>query len=79
MPTSSPQVAYRETTPILPSARAVQAPDGGRGMYGDVELTAEPLPPGTGIQFEWKDRRGTVPRGVRPASRRGVREASREA
>src|SRR3989442_12675285 len=48
---------------------------GGRGMYGDVELIAEPLPPGSGIQFEWKMVGGTVPREYATAVESGVREA----
>jgi elongation factor G len=44
-------------------------------MYGDVELTVEPLPPGTGIQFEWKIVGGTVPREYAAAVEAGAREA----
>src|SRR5690349_10119889 len=58
-----PQVAYREW--ITPPARArdpFRRQTGGRGMYGAVELTVEPLAPGTGIQFEWKIVGGSVPR-----------------
>jgi len=71
-----PQVAYRET--ITQSSRArepFKRQTGGRGMYGDVELTAEPLPPGTGIQFEWKIVGGTVPREYARPVEEGVREA----
>jgi elongation factor G len=71
-----PQVAYRET--ITQSSRArdpFKRQTGGRGMYGDVELTAEPLPPGSGIQFEWKIVGGTVPREYATAVEAGAREA----
>jgi elongation factor G len=71
-----PQVAYRES--ITQHARArdpFKRQTGGRGMYGDVELTVEPLAPGTGIQFEWKIVGGTVPRDYAAAVEAGAREA----
>jgi elongation factor G len=71
-----PQVAYRET--ITQAARArdpFKRQSGGRGMYGDVELTVEPLPPGTGIEFEWKIVGGSVPRDYARAVEDGAREA----
>jgi elongation factor G len=71
-----PQVAYRES--ITQPARArepFKRQTGGRGMYGDVELTVEPLPPGTGIQFEWKVVGGSVPREYATAVEAGAREA----
>jgi elongation factor G len=71
-----PQVAYRES--ITQSARArdpFKRQTGGRGMYGDVELTVEPLPPGSGIQFEWKIVGGSVPREYSTAVEAGAREA----
>jgi len=71
-----PQVAYRETITQSSKAREpFKRQTGGRGMYGDVELTAEPLPPGTGIQFEWKIVGGTVPREYARPVEEGVREA----
>jgi elongation factor G len=71
-----PQVAYRES--ITQPARArepFKRQTGGRGMYGDVELTVEPLAPGTGIQFEWKIVGGSVPREYATAVEAGAREA----
>ena len=71
-----PQVAYRES--ITQPARArdpFKRQTGGRGMYGDVELTVEPLPPGSGIQFEWKIVGGSVPREYSTAVEAGAREA----
>ena len=72
-----PQVAYRET--ITQPARAREPfmrQTGGRGMYGDVELTVEPLPPGTGIAVRVEDRRRHRAARVR-AGRRGGRRARR--
>jgi elongation factor G len=71
-----PQVAYRETITQPSRAREpFKRQSGGRGMYGDVELTAEPLPPGSGVQFEWKIVGGTVPREYARPVEEGVREA----
>ncbi|MDQ3811164.1 MAG: elongation factor G, partial [Chloroflexota bacterium] len=71
-----PQVAYRET--ITQPARArepFKRQTGGRGMYGDVELTVEPQPAGTGTAFEWKIVGGVVPRDYAAPVEAGVREA----
>jgi elongation factor G len=71
-----PQVAYRETITQPAKARdPFKRQTGGRGMYGDVELTVEPQPPGTGIVFEWKIVGGTVPREYAAPVEAGVREA----
>ncbi|HEY3060021.1 MAG TPA: elongation factor G [Chloroflexota bacterium] len=71
-----PQVAYRETITQPAKARdPFKRQTGGRGMYGDVELTVEPQPPGTGVIFEWKVVGGTVPREYAAPVEAGVREA----
>jgi elongation factor G len=71
-----PQVAYRETITQATKARdPFKRQTGGRGMYGDVELSVEPLPPGSGVQFEWKVVGGSVPREYASAVEAGAREA----
>jgi elongation factor G len=71
-----PEVAYKETI-----ARASRAEGrfvrqtGGRGQYGVVSLEAEPLPRGSGIQFEDKIVGAAIPREFIPAVQHGVREA----
>jgi elongation factor G len=72
-----PQVAYRETI-----KRAVNKIDakfkrqtGGSGMYGHVVIDLEPLPPGSGFEFEDKVKGGNVPREYIPAVEKGMREA----
>lgn len=48
---------------------------GGRGQYGDCWLKLEPLPRGSGFQFENKVVGGAIPRNYIPAVEKGVREA----
>jgi elongation factor G len=72
-----PQVSYRET--ITETARAegrFVRQTGGRGQYGHVWLTVEPLPAGSGVVFENKIVGGVVPKEFIPAVGRGVREAA---
>ncbi|HLN14107.1 MAG TPA: elongation factor G [bacterium] len=72
-----PQVAYRETIRKLAEARGRYIRQtGGRGQYGDVTLTVEPLPRGTGIEFVDKITGGRIPREYIPAVQAGVREAA---
>ena len=59
-----PQVAYRET--IKKPANRIDAKfkrqTGGSGMYGHVVIDLEPLPPGTGFEFDDAVKGGNVPR-----------------
>ena len=70
-----PQVAYRETI-----AKKVEAEGryikqtGGRGQYGHVWLTVEPLEPGKGFEFENNIVGGVVPKEYIPAVEKGLRE-----
>jgi elongation factor G len=68
-----PQVAYRETItrPARAQGRFVRQ-TGGRGQYGDVVLEVEPLPKGTGFEFEDKIVGGAIPREYIPAVKQGV-------
>ncbi|MGQ9629328.1 MAG: elongation factor G [bacterium] len=71
-----PQVAYRETI-----RRAAQGEGrhikqtGGRGQYGHVLITLEPLPAGSGFEFVNKIVGGVIPKEYIPAVEKGVREA----
>jgi elongation factor G len=71
-----PQVAYRETItrPARAQGRFVRQ-TGGRGQYGDAVLEVEPLPKGTGFQFEDKIVGGVIPRDFIRAVEQGVRGA----
>ncbi len=72
----APQVAYRET---ITRAADVEGKfvrqSGGRGQYGHVKIQVEPLPRGTGFEFENGVVGGTVPRDYIPAVQKGVEEA----
>ncbi len=71
-----PQVAYRETIRAEATARGrFVRQSGGRGQFGDVEITIRPLAPGGGFQFVNKIVGGVIPREYIPAVENGVREA----
>ena len=71
-----PQVAYRETIrKKVEQEHKYIRQTGGRGQYGHVIITIEPLPAGKGFEFEDKVKGGTVPKEYIPAVEKGVREA----
>ena len=71
------QVAYRETITATASAegRFIRQ-TGGKGQFGDVFLTVEPIVGGTGIEFVNKTVGGTIPREYISSIEAGVREAA---
>jgi elongation factor G len=71
-----PQVAYRETVtrPARAEGRFVRQ-TGGRGQYGHAIVEIEPMPPGSGVEFQAKVIGGAVPREYFGAVEKGVREA----
>ena len=70
-----PQVAFRETIrkPVEQEGKFVRQ-TGGRGMYGHVWLKLEPLPGGSGYEFENAVVGGVVPRDYIGAVDKGVQE-----
>ncbi|MGI6126611.1 MAG: elongation factor G [Planifilum sp.] len=71
-----PQVAYKET--FRKSAKVEGKyirQTGGRGQYGHVWIEFEPLPEGTGFEFENKIVGGVVPKEYIPAVQAGIEEA----
>jgi elongation factor G len=74
-----PQVAYRETIhkPAFDVEGKFIKQSGGRGQYGHVVLTLEPMAPGTGYLFVDAIKGGVVPREFIPAVDKGVQESLR--
>ncbi len=71
-----PQVAFRETiTKAVEAEGRFVRQTGGHGQYGHVRLRLEPLPPGSGFEFENKIVGGAIPREYVPAVQKGIAEA----
>jgi len=72
-----PQVAYRETIrgKVDQEGKFVRQ-SGGRGQYGHVWITLEPLEAGKGFEFVNAIVGGTVPKEYIPAVEKGIREAT---
>ena len=71
-----PRVSYRET--VTAAARAegrFVRQSGGHGQFGHVFMEIEPLPRGSGIQFESRITGGAIPNEFIPAVENGAREA----
>ena len=71
-----PQVAYRETiTRAVTTRGRFVRQTGGRGMYGDCEVTFEPNEAGKGYEFVNKIVGASIPKEYIPAVDKGIREA----
>lgn len=72
-----PQVTYRETLrkKVTDVEGKFVRQSGGKGQYGHVVLTTEPLEPGSGFVFEDATKGGVVPREYIPSVEKGLREA----
>jgi elongation factor G len=71
-----PQVAYRETIrkPAEAEGKFVRQ-TGGRGQYGHVKISLEPLPAGSGFQFVSEIVGGAIPKEYIGPVEEGVRQA----
>jgi elongation factor G len=69
----APQVAYREkiTRPVTKDYTHKKQ-TGGTGQYARVKIVLEPLPPGTGFEFDSKVVGGNVPKEYIPGVEKGI-------
>ena len=71
-----PQVAYRETiTKSVQSESEFIRQMGGRNIYGHVVLQLDPLPAGSGFQFENRTVESVFPQRLVPLVEEGIRES----
>ncbi len=71
-----PQVAYRETIRGKAEAdKKFAKQTGGHGQYAHVKIRIEPLPPGTGFEFENDIKGGKIPKEYIKPTEAGIVEA----
>src|SRR5438874_8028464 len=74
-----PHPAYHETVTGKAKAQGrYKRQSGGRGQYGDCHIELEPLPRGSGIDFEDAIGGGVIPRNFIPSVEPGVRDAAKQ-
>lgn len=72
-----PKVAYRETFRGKAEGQGKhKKQSGGRGQYGDCWIRIEPLPRGSGYEFDDKIKGGVIPGKFVPAVDKGIQEAA---
>src|SRR5947208_2134127 len=74
-----PHPDYHETVRDRAKAQGkYKRQSGGRGQYGDCHIELEPLPRGSGVQFEDAIVGGVIPQQFIPSVEHGVRDAAKE-
>jgi elongation factor G len=75
----TPKVPYKETITVAAKAEYKhKKQSGGHGQYGHVLLEIQPLPRGSGIEFENKIVGGAIPKNYIPSVEKGVNETIQE-
>ncbi|KAK2197251.1 bifunctional Elongation Factor G [Babesia duncani] len=73
--TGAPQVAFKETLKSSATAEGKYIrQSGGRGQYGHVVVSIEPLPQGSGVEFQSAIVSGVIPQEYIPSVEAGARE-----
>ncbi len=74
-----PRVPYLETiTKKAEGQGKYKKQSGGHGQYGDCWVRFEPLPEGSGFEFDWKVVGGVIPTNFQSAVEKGLVEAMRK-
>ena len=74
-----PHPAYHETVTGKAKAQGkYKRQSGGRGQYGDCHIELEPLPRGSGVEFEDGIVGGVIPRNFIPSVEHGIRDAAKQ-
>jgi elongation factor G len=73
--TSIPKVPYQETiTTPTPISTGTRSRPVGQGQFAEVHMRLEPLPRGSGFEYEWEVFGGAISSSFKPSIEKGVRQ-----